>query len=480
MPEATGLFRPRTESSSARIKGPAQATLNGIPPYYPHQEKSLELLARESRVFDTSDPGTAKTRVALGAWLARDSGALLVLAPRSLLTAAWGADLKRFFPEVRYSIARAENREEAFKAKADVYITNTDAAKWLAKQPKTFFKRFDTVVVDEMADFKHRTSQRSKALAKIRGYFDYREGLTGTPNSLSVTDLWHQLYILDDGQRLGKKFFQFRGAVCQPEQVGPSPNHVRWVDKPYAEEAVAQMIADITIRHEFAEVMKDVPGNHSQPVSYELTPKHMRAYKELEKNAILRFEEETVSAVNAAVLREKLLQVASGAVYHTEGEWTLLDTGRYELILDLVEARKHSIVFFNWSHQKVELIKEASKRGIKHELIDGTTPDRRRDEIVEAYQAGFYQTLFLHPKTGAHGLTLTKGTATIWASPTYRADFLKQGMHRVYRAGQTEHTETLLVEAAGTVEKKVYQRLNEKTERMVNLLSILKENTECT
>ena len=204
----------------------------------------------------------------------------------------------------------------------------------------------------------------------------------------------------------------------------------------------------------------------------------MRAYKELEKNAILRLETETVSAVNAAVLRSKLLQVASGAAYHTEGEWALLDTGRYELILDLVEARKHSVVFFNWTHQKVELMKEAEKRGIKHALIDGTTPDRRRTEIVEDYQAGFYQTLFLHPKTGAHGLTLTKGTTTIWASPIYEADFLKQGKHRIYRAGQTERTETLLIEAAGTVEKKVYERLNEKTARMVNLLDVLQGEHE--
>ncbi|MGH9892332.1 MAG: helicase-related protein, partial [bacterium] len=290
--------------------------------------------------------------------------------------------------------------------------------------------------------------------------------------------IWHQVFVLDDGERLGKAFFQFRGAVCQPEQVGPTANHVRWVDKPFAEEAVAQMIADISIRHEFAEVMKGVPENHSQSISYELKPKHMRAYRELEKNATLQLEAGTVSAVNAAVLRTKLLQVASGAVYSSEGEYAVLDTGRYELILDLVEARKHSIVFFNWHHQKAGLLAEAEKRGISYALIDGTTSDKRRAEIREAYQAGFYQTLLLHPKTGAHGLTLTKGTAVIWSSPVYEADFLKQGKHRIYRAGQTERTETLLVEAAGTVEGLVYRRLGEKTARMVNLLDVLKSNAQ--
>lgn len=464
MSAAAELFRHRAPRST------------GIPPLYAHQCQSLELLRSEPRVFDTSDPGTGKTRVALEAWAARGTGALLVVAPKSLLAPAWGNDITRFLPGVKYSIATAERRAEAFADHADIYLTNTDAVGWLAKQPKTFFKRFSTIVIDEITAFKHRTSQRSKALAKIKGYFKYREGLTGTPSSNTITDIWHQLYILDDGERLGKKFFQFRNAVCEPQQIGPMPNHVRWMDKPYAEEAVAQMIADITIRHAFEDCM-DIPPNATHQVSYELKPKHMKAYKELAKNAMLRLEDETVSAVNAAVLRNKLLQVASGAVYHSEGEWTLLDTGRYELILDLVEERRHSIVFFNWQHQKEELLKETKKRGVTFELLDGTTQDKRRAQIVEAYQAGFFQTLFLHPKTGAHGLTLTKGTSTIWSSPIYEADFLKQGKHRIYRSGQSERTETILVEALGTVERLVYERLGEKTTRMANLLDILKENT---
>jgi len=99
--------------------------------------------------------------------------------------------------------------------------------------------------------------------------------------------------------------------------------------------------------------------------------------------------------------------------------------------------------------------------------------DKRRETIIKAYQAGFFQTLFLHPQTGAHGLTLTKGTATIWSSPIYQADFLKQGFHRIVRGGQTLKTETLLIEAVGTVEHAVYDRLNQKTKRMVNLLEML-------
>ncbi len=133
------------------------------------------------------------------------------------------------------------------------------------------------------------------------------------------------------------------------------------------------------------------------------------------------------------------------------------------------------MVFFNWRHQKDQLVKHAEKRGITHAVIEGGMKDEVRDMIVQRFQGGHLQTVFLHPQTGAHGLTLTRGTRTIWSSPIYMADFLKQGNHRIYRGGQTQKTETILVEAEGTVEQLVYERLGEKTTRMVNLLEIIKE-----
>lgn len=381
----------------------------------------------------------------------------------------------KYVPDMTYICAYAHNREAAFAFDADICITNTDATKWLAKQKPSFFKRFDTIIVDELSYFKHRTSQRSKALNKIKKYFKYRSGLTGTPNSNTITDIWNQAFFLDDGQRLGKAFFQFRNAVCIPEQIGPMPNHLQWVDKPGAENAVAGMLADISIRHVFEDCM-DIPPNHTQTVPYELPTGLRKQYEELKELAILELEDgDQLNAVNAAVLRNKLLQVASGAAYSANDDYKVLDKARYELIMDLIEQRDHSVTFFIWRHQRDQLQAMAEKRKIRHATIDGSTPQKQRDAIVAAYQAGEYQTIFLHPKTGAHGLTLTRGTRTIWASPIYEPDFLKQGKHRVYRGGQTQRTETILVEAKDTVEQIVYKRLNDKNARMVNLLSLLKE-----
>lgn len=442
---------------------------------FEHQERTVNHLKENKRTFDSSDPGTGKTIGHLTAWGERrrnGGGKLLVLAPKSLLQSAWGNDINKLFPlEFHYSIATAKNRAEAFAENADIYITNSDAVKFLAQQKPSFFKDFDEIIIDESTAFKHHTSQRSKALWKIAKYFDYRRMLSGTPNSRSITDVWNQYRILDDGQRLGTAFTRFRSNVCEPVQVGPSANHIQWQDKPGIEVVVAGLVQDITIRHIFEECI-DIPDNFVRTIDVELSPKHRRQYEELKKNAVLELQEDDVTAINAAALTTKLLQTCSGAAYGVNGKVDI-DPARYELVIELVKEVEHSIVFFMWGHQKENLARLASKEGINYEIIDGSVPDRRRTQIVEAYQNGAFQTLFLHPKSAAHGLTLTKGTRTIWASPTYEPDVFKQGNHRVYRAGQQHKTETILIQATDTLEVDVYQKMNDKNQKMVNLLEML-------
>lgn len=450
-----------------------------IPKPWAHQAQTIKKFKSIPRRFDASDPGTGKTRGAIEVWgdhRNKGGGCALVLAPKSLLETAWVEDLGKFLPAAMFSVAYATNREKAFKADADMYITNLDAVKWLAQQKPAFFKRFDTVIIDESTAFKHRTSQRSKACKHIIKNFNYRELLTGTPNSNSITDVWHQILLLDDGDRLGNNFFRFRDSVCTPKQVGPSVNHVKWVDKPGAEDAVAYLLKDITMRHDFEEVM-DIPPNYTRNVPYQMSNKLRRVYNEMVDTAIAMLTSgKVVSAVNAAVLQNKLLQIASGAVYTSDDKYSVIDPGRYELITDLIEEHPHSVTFFNWKHQKDLLVQHAEKRKLDYAIIDGTTPVAHRKRIVDAYQDGLFQTVYLHPQTGAHGLTLTRGTRTIFSSPIYQADFLKQARHRIWRGGQTKKTETLLIEAEQTVEQQVYERLNEKTVKMVNLLDILRDS----
>jgi SNF2 family DNA or RNA helicase len=247
---------------------------------------------------------------------------------------------------------------------------------------------------------------------------------------------------------------------------------VKWHDKEGAEEAVFGLLADIVIRHKFEDCV-DIPENHNYAVTFTLNKKHLSAYLKMEQDQMLLIKDKVINAVNGAAVYTKLLQIASGAVYNGEGSYTLLDTSRYEMIMDLVEERQHSIVFFNWEHQRDELIKEAEKRGVTHAVYDGSTASNRRTAIVQDYQKGKYQVLFAHPQSAGHGLTLVKGTATIWASPTYNLEHFLQGLKRVHRIGQTEKTETIVVIAKGTVDEKVWEVCQKKDARQRDLLEML-------
>lgn len=448
---------------------------------YRHQVQSLEFFRTRPRVFDASDPGTGKTRVAIESFAERrkrGGGAALIVAPRTILGSAWRAEFRKFAPSLGTSIATAEKRVEAFHVDADAYLINHDGIKWIQEQikrDKNFLKHrnIDTLIVDESGAFKRPESQRSKAMRKVAKLFEHREIMNGTPNPNSVLEIWHQMMILDDGQRLGDSYYAFRMATCTPKQVGPSAHMVKWLDKEGAQEAIAKLIEDITIRHKFEECL-DIPENFTYQVPYELSAEQRRAYEQMRKEQMMVVKEQLVTAVNAAVVATKLLQVASGAVYTEAGEWVLVDTERYELVLDLIEQRKYCVVFFLWQHQKEYLINEARKRGITFGVLDGTvSSDREREETVRYFQGGLYRVIFAHPASAAHGLTLTKGTTTIWASPTYNLDHFLQGNKRIYRAGQTEKTETILIIAQDTIEERVYNALMDKKVRMEDLLTML-------
>ena len=188
-----------------------------------------------------------------------------------------------------------------------------------------------------------------------------------------------------------------------------------------------------------------------------------------------------LTAVHASSVHQKLMQIASGAVYTSfgydgdENPHVVLDDGRYELVMDLIEERASCLVAFNWRHQRAGLEKAATKRKIKYGVIDGTVPSKKRTEIVEAFQRGDIRVIFAHPQSAGHGLTLTKGTTTIWTSPTYNAEHYKQFNHRIYRSGQTERTETIHITARNTIDEQVYSKLGKKLSSMQLLLDLIQQ-----
>jgi hypothetical protein len=457
-----------------------------------HQLVSLKHDKTTPIVFDASDPGTGKTAVRIWAWAERrrkGGGCMLVLAPRSLLKVAWANDFAKFAPDMKVSVASADNREKAFTAEADVYITNHDASKWLVKQKAPFWKRFigGDVCADEVTAYKHHTSQRSRAALRIfqpakTKTFTHKSVLSATPTSNGVCNIWHPVALLDNGLRLGGSFYGFRNSVAAPEAASKvNKDAINWIDKEGAEEAVFGLISDIVIRHEFEKCV-DIPKTHRYSVEYELTPKQRKAYDDMDIARVLVLGDKKtgvkMTAVNAAAVATKLCQIASGAVYDNDKIKQIIDLSRYEAIIDMVEVRKHPLVFFFWKHQRDALVAEATARKMRFAVIDGDTSDAERSAIEAVYQSGGYDVLFGHPKSLAHGWTLTAGTSTIWSGPTHDLEWWLQGSRRQARIGQKEKTEIVVCLAKDTIEERIYHEiLMPKDGRMKTLLDLFASST---
>jgi SNF2 family DNA or RNA helicase len=397
---------------------------------------------------------------------------MLVLAPLSILSASWADDIEKFQPGLSYVVAYARNREQAFQTNADIVITNHDAAKWLVKNER-LLEGFSTLCIDEFTAFKNKDSQRSKAILRIAQKFKYRIAMSGTPNSNTILDIWHPTLIVDDGERLGKRFYGFRSAVCTSRFNGFANE---WVDKPDAQQIVAASIKDINIRYQLEDCI-DMPEQSVHTMCVQLTPAIMEQYKLLAEDSVLYTGKATINAINAGARVKKLLQLCTGAVYTEDGVPAGIHEERYELVMQLVSERKHSLVAFNWRHEREHLTKLADEMKIEYGVIDGDTPANKRKDIVDRMQAGQLQVVFCHPQSAGHGLTLTTATSVIWASPTYNAEHYQQFNRRIYRAGQTKKTEVIHIAASNTWEPEVYTKLEGKLERMDELLSILNKLT---
>jgi len=461
------------------------------PPLYAHQKKTLAKLQEINTLWDMSDPGTGKTRVALRAFAGRRTnggGRMLLVAPKSLLLPAWGGDAEAFEPALRIAFALAGGRERAFATGADVVGINTDGVKWLVgagsrgrglaltREAARLLRGFDTLAVDESSDFKHHASQRSKAARVLSRLFEFRELLGATPAPNSVVELWHQAFLLDGGASLGDSFYRFREQTQTPQRVGMAAGAVQWRDRPGIRGTVAPLIERLVVRHRFEDCL-DIPPHAVRTVFWTPPPKLMRQCRELEATATLALKSGTMTAANAAVLRGKLLQTASGAVYDgPDGAFEVLDRSRYELVADLVrEDPDPTVVFYSWKHQREELEAALAKASVPCAAMGAGMSPKARQALVARFQAGALRCLLLHPATGAHGLTLTAGRRTVLASPFDRADWLVQARHRIWRAGQSKRTETVLVQALGTVEGRAYAALDGKTRNLADLLGMLEE-----
>lgn len=433
---------------------------------WPHQVETFNFFKDREYGLDKSVPGSGKSPVhaKLAEYRLEQQGAsrVLILAPISLLYAAWSTDLRRFTPNLTYHVADAPaaNRDKAFENPSDIVLLNIDGVKYLAQKGKRYIRKWfgpsPALIIDESSHYRNASSQRTKAILSIAELFAFRTILNGTLFRRSVTEVWSQFKILDGGKALGKTFYPFRNIVQTPVIKG---GFTQWMDKPSANAVLYARIAPHTIGHGY-DRMKHLPEMLHRVVTYELSDKHRKIYDEFRKKEILDLGNQRISAIHAGAKATKLLQIASGASYTDDDgsgdqKWALIDSGRYELIADLVAEREHTLCFFMWTHQRVELERCFKKRKISYEIMTGSA--ERRGQIQDRFNAGEFQALLLHPQTGSFGLTLTRGRTVIFSSPIYDALLFVQGTARVRRGLQDKVTESITLVSPRTHDETAYK-----------------------
>lgn len=428
--------------------------------FYAHQKETIALRRRSEIILDLSEPGTGKTLAHCEDFRDhrnRRGGAGLIVCPLSLVGSVWPVDMAKLDRGIDVSCAYANNREKAFQPGHDLYVTNYEGMKYLMSNWPVMRKKLglDWFLIDEGTAMKNPQAQRTKNAMKIARDMEHKAVLSGTLGSKSILDYWAPMNILDRGKRLGAIYSAYRQSVCQPVQVGPRSNMIDWVPRDGAEEAVAALIADISIRHELEKCF-DMPGQIIHNLQITIPAKLRRQYEQMAREQAVALKGKIITAVNGGVAANKLLQIAAGSLYDNEQFTEILDTQRAELIADLCEERKHTIVAFLWHHQRDMIIQALEKRGRRVAYIDGTVNVHKRNQIIEDYQLGLYDDILLHPAAAAHGITLTKATTTIWASPTYNYEHFDQLNRRAYRKGQEMRCEVIVITAVDTLDMHAY------------------------
>ncbi len=444
-----------------------------------HQAQTIKFILRNKMMWNCSDAGTGKTRPVLEAFQEYQRNdhimtRMVVVCPKSVMGAVWGQQIKLFTPELEYTLAYAGKREQAWTTHHDVLIINFDGLKWLGeKLAKIGWSTYTWLVFDESTAFKNPQTRRFKYAKAMAPHFSYRMALTGTPMPQSVLNAWSQLFLLDNGARLGLNYYQYRHRMTSAVTDG---QFTRWVDKPRSTQQVFERTKDITVRYALDDVA-ELPPRVFRDMQVPMSARMRVQYKTLESEAILAVADGTISALNKAVLVGKLLQLCSGAVYTEEGGYSIVNTERYELVLELIREVPHSIVAYSWKHQLETLKQLFYTNSIIFRTIESHHNPKQREDIIYEYQTGAIQTILIHPQSAGHGITLTRARRLIWASPTWSSELFQQTNARLYRYGQQHRTEVIQIAAENSWETLVYRRLSGKIRQEASLLDLFKTHT---
>lgn len=400
-----------------------------------YQEYATEFILTHPIAAVFLDMGLGKTAITLTALydLMLDSFEIkktLVIAPLRVCTNVWPMEIEKWdhLEGLSYSLAigTAKERKAALQRKAFVYIINRENVQWLVEESSIPFD-FDMIVIDELSSFKSRTSKRFKALLKVRPKARRIVGLTGTPASNGLMDLWAEFRVLDLGERLGRYITAYRQRFFDPDKRNQT-TIFSYKPKAGAEESIYQLISDITISMQSKDHLK-LPALVENEVKVYLSEEEREIYKTLKEEMVLELKGEEIDAINAAVLSGKLLQIANGMIYSEDGNSVQVHDRKLDALEDLIEAAngKPVLIAYWFKHDKTRIKKRTGARELK------TTLD------IKDWNEGNIPVALIHPQSAGHGLNLQAGGSTlIWFSLIWSLELYLQTNARIYRQGQDE------------------------------------------
>lgn len=360
-----------------------------------------------------------------------DVSKVLVIAPLKPAEDTWPAEIEKWdhLRGLRYSLilGSQEARMEALKAEADIYIINRENVVWLVD---LFRKKwpFDMVVIDELSSFKSSKAQRFRALKRVRPYIRRIVGLTGTPAPNGLLDLWPQVYLLDQGEALGRTLTGYRDAYFDPDKRNRQVVY-SWKLKPGAEREIYGKLKDLCISLASQDYL-DLPERRFIRHEFNLSREAMETYLRLERETLLPFADGDVDGATAAVLRSKLLQLAGGAAYDDAGGVKVLNDCKLQVLDRLIEEANGQpvLVFYNYRHELARIL----------ERYPGAV-SIKDDGAVKRWNAGEIPILLAHPASAGHGLNLQAGGhIIIWYGPTDNLEYYQQANKRLHRPGQKQ------------------------------------------
>ncbi|MDY2991621.1 MAG: DEAD/DEAH box helicase [Hornefia butyriciproducens] len=359
---------------------------------------------------------------------------VLVIAPKKVAEGTWSLEKDKWDHtrclRISQVLGSRDKRIRALSVPADVYITNRENVVWLTDYFRNDWP-FDMVVIDESSSFKSHKAKRFKALAAMAPRINRIVELTGTPSPNGIMDLWAQIYLLDEGERLGKRFGGFRSRFFD---AGYAVNGVvyKYTAKSGAFESVTEKISDICVSMK-AEDYLELPDMIPDDIPVELDRMAAKSYLELERQMVMELPDGDISVTSAAALSNKLLQLANGAVYDEDKGVHEVHSCKIEAFLELLESLngKPVLVFYNYRHD-LDRLMAAMPRGTRARVL--STP---QDQA--AWNRGEIDVLLAHPASAAYGLNLQEGgNHVVWFGLTWNFEQYTQANARLHRQGQTE------------------------------------------